>query len=78
MIDEICDCGTQSQEIETAFEKAALAFLDHLRDTMATDLDFLRSEPVLVTPNWEMIEFIEKEKERMKDLRDATKLEVII
>ena len=54
--DEICDCGTQSQ------------------DTMATNLDFLMSEPAIVTPNWEMIEFIEKEKERMKDLRDAHKL----
>lgn len=74
MNNEICDCGTQSQEIETAFEKAALAFLDHLRDTMATDLDFLMSEPALVTPNWEMIEFIEEEKERIKDLRDAHKL----
>jgi hypothetical protein len=65
---------TQSQEIETAFEKAALAFLDHLLDTMATDM----SEPAIVTPNWEMIEFIEEENKRIKDLRNATKLEVII
>lgn len=41
---------------------------------MATDLDFLRAEPVLVTPSWEMIEFIEEEKKRIKDLRDAHKL----
>jgi len=67
---------TQSQwdEIETAFEKAALAFFDSLRDTMATDLDFLMAEPAIVTPNWEMIEFIEEEKKRMKDLRNAHRL----
>ena len=61
-------------EVETAFEKAALAFFDNLRDTMATDLDFLMAEPALVTPNWEMIEFIEEENKRIKDLRDAHKL----
>lgn len=61
-------------EIETAFEKAALAYLDSLRDTMATNLDFLMSEPALVTPNWEMIEFIEEENKRIKDLRNAHRL----
>ena len=70
---EIWDCVLQSywNEIETVFEKAALEYFNYRRDTMATDLDFLRAEPVLVTPNWEMTEFIEEEKKRIKDLRDA-------
>jgi hypothetical protein len=76
MIDENWNCVLQSRwdEIEAIFEEAALEYFDYRRDTMATDLGFLMSEPELVTPNWEMIEFIEEENKRIKDLRNAHRL----
>ena len=63
-------------EIEAAFEKAAQEYFDHMLSDMATveDMNFLKIiPPELITPDWKLIEFMDEEKKRIKDLRNATK-----